>query len=102
MVGADQVDGHQGGVTMKRNIPRHFVSLAESLQLAVRSPSPRARSAWWGGSAPKAPGWGALQKLVARFFLTTRRAPHPRPLPAASLRSAGGGESRCTYFKFVA
>src|SRR6266702_5663515 len=47
-------------------------------------PSPHGQSTWWGGSASKTSRGGGQVRIT--------RAPHPQPLPTASLRSAGGGE----------
>ena len=50
--------------------------------VVVSFPPPASTCERRGGSTPKASEWGGFGEA----------APHPRPLPTASLRSVGGGE----------
>jgi 23S rRNA pseudouridine2605 synthase len=60
-------------------------AVARSDKRAAAYPPPASVSERWGGLQAKRAGWGAVGPAK-------ERAPHPRPLATASLRSAGGGE----------
>jgi FAD/FMN-containing dehydrogenase/Fe-S oxidoreductase len=80
--GAAKLSEVAAGFSARRPLPRWRWDVFDDG--ATSHPPPASASERRGGSTPTAWGWGVTR--------TGHSAPHPRPLPTASLRSAGGGE----------
>ncbi len=63
---------------------------AELIVARRLNPPPTSDSEWWGGSAHEVRRGGGL---------LSESAPHPRPLPTAPLRYAGGGEKEVPHLE---
>ncbi|MEA2981808.1 MAG: hypothetical protein QOF09_3631, partial [Alphaproteobacteria bacterium] len=82
--GAAKLSEAIAGFSAQRSLPHWRSDVFDDG--AASHPPPAER---WGGSTPEASGWGDRPDSDA---------PHPRPLPTAPLRSAGGGEREVVLF----
>jgi FAD/FMN-containing dehydrogenase/Fe-S oxidoreductase len=86
--GAAELSEAIAGFSARRSLPKwrrdYFSDDGDLVRGAIHYPPPASSRERWGGSTPKASGWGGIA--------SDENAPHPQPLPTAPLRSAGGGE----------